>query len=178
MAPIRRIRPNKPLEPGQTTIFSTLNGGISIAQPPLPPRLGPRPKTTGQADTVLGRRMTGGPNEKQTVELFAAVQLSQYDNAEPGDLDIVNGRVIEEEEDVDDNDYTLLKRYSYTREHKLAAIDFYQLTWKELKDGTLERLSIRYCAKRLKITRKMLRSWVANREKILAQPKGTRWSRR
>jgi len=76
MAPLCRLRPNEPLEPGQTTIFGTLNGGISIARPPLPPRLGPCPKTTGQADTVLGRRMIDGPNEKQTIELFAAVRLS------------------------------------------------------------------------------------------------------
>ena len=30
MPPIPAVRPNKPLERGQTTIFSTLNGAISI----------------------------------------------------------------------------------------------------------------------------------------------------
>jgi hypothetical protein len=64
MPPIPAVRPNKPLERGQTTIFSTLNGAISI-QRPTPPRPGPRTKSTGQANTVLGRRLTGGQNEKQ-----------------------------------------------------------------------------------------------------------------
>jgi hypothetical protein len=72
MPPIPTARPNKPLERGQTTIFSTLNGAISL-QRPAPTRPGPVTKSTGQANTVLGRRLTGGPNEKQVIELLITV---------------------------------------------------------------------------------------------------------
>jgi hypothetical protein len=92
MAPVPRIRPEEPLERGQTTIFSTLNGRLSLQRPPPPPRPGPAPQTTGQANTVLGRRLVGGQNEKQVVELFALVRLAQEDDGEPRDIDIVNGR--------------------------------------------------------------------------------------
>ena len=67
MAPTPRIRLNEPLEPGQTTILSTLNGGISIQRPPPPPRPGPAPKSSSHSQTILGRRLIGGLNEKQVV---------------------------------------------------------------------------------------------------------------
>jgi hypothetical protein len=68
--------------------------------------------------------------------------------------------VEEEEEDDDDNDYEYLprRRYAYSREHKLAAIDYFQTTWRKNKDDTFERLSYRFAARKLKITRRMLRS--------------------
>ena len=58
-------------------------------------------------------------------------------------------------------EYILTKRYSYSREHKLAAIDYFQTIWRENKDGTYERLSNRYVSHRLRITKKMLCNWVA-----------------
>ena len=70
MPPIPTVRPNKPLERGQTTIFSTLNGALSLQRPAAPTRPGPTTKSTGQANTVLGRRLTGGPNEKQVIKLL------------------------------------------------------------------------------------------------------------
>jgi hypothetical protein len=75
MAPPRRLRLDEPLEPGQSTIFSALNGSLAVAQPPPRLRRGPKPKTTGHADTVRGRRVVSGANEKQTVELFANARL-------------------------------------------------------------------------------------------------------
>lgn len=107
------------------------------------------------------------------VELFAAVRLAQQDDGEPGDVDIVNGRVLPDEPEEEEYDYTPTKRYAYSREQKLAAIDYFQTTWKELKDGTHERISLRLSAKRLKVSRKLLRTWVANKEKIQNQRKGT-----
>jgi len=80
------------MERGQSTITGTLNGGLSI-QRPLP-RPGPIPKASGQANTVLGRRLIGGQNEKQVVELFATVRLGQSEDGEPGDIDIANGRLV------------------------------------------------------------------------------------
>ena len=174
MPPVPAIRPSEPLERGQTTILSTLNGGISIHRPAPTPRPGPAPKSTGQANTVLGRRLAGGQNEKQVIELFATVRLAQTDDGEPGDVDIANGRFEEDEEQEEDQyEYIPTKRYSYSREHKLAAIDYFQTTWKENKDGTPERLSLRYASRKLKINRKQLRNWVSNKEKIQAQKRGT-----
>jgi len=47
-----------------------------------------------------------------------------------------------------------------------------------LKDGTHERMSNRYAARKLKISRKLLRDWVKNHHKILNQKRGTFRARR
>jgi hypothetical protein len=75
---------------------------------------------------VLGRRLVRGANEKQVVQLFALVRLSQEEDGEPGDLDIVNNTGVDEDLDDLDFEYLPTKRYSYSREHKLAAIDYFQ----------------------------------------------------
>ena len=149
-----RIRPDTLIERGQSTITSTLNGAHSIQRPT--PRLGPTLKASGQAGTVLGRRLIGGQNEKQVVELFAAVRLTQSKDGEPGDIDIAYRRIIQEQED-EETDYIPSRRYAYSREQKLAAIDYFQTTWKQKPDGSYERMSNRYASRRLKITRKQLR---------------------
>jgi hypothetical protein len=148
MAPLPRLRAGEPLEPGQTTIFGTLNGGLSLARPPLPPRPGRAPKWSGQANTVLGRRLVGGYNEKQVVKLFATCRLIQSDTAEPGDTDIANSNVVVDEEENEDSDYKYLprQRYAYLQEHKLAVIDYFQTTWRKNKNDTFERLSCRFAA--------------------------------
>jgi hypothetical protein len=64
MAPTPRIRLNKPLELGQTTILNTLNRGLALQRSPSAPRPSPQPKSSGQANTVLGRRLIGRLNEK------------------------------------------------------------------------------------------------------------------
>jgi len=71
MVPIPRLRHDEPLPAGQTTIFSALNGSLGVARPPPPPRQGPKQKINGQSDTILGRRLVGGLNERQVVETFA-----------------------------------------------------------------------------------------------------------
>ena len=100
------------------------------------------------------------------VELFAAVRLAQQEDGEPGDVDIINGRAILKETEDEDIEYIPTKRYAYSREQKLAAIDYFQTIWKELKDGTHERISLRLASKKLKVSRKQLRNWVANKERI------------
>jgi hypothetical protein len=42
-----------------------------------------------------------------------------------------------------------------------------------LKDGTHKRISNQYAARKLKISRKLLRDWVKNHHKILNQKRGT-----
>ncbi len=168
-----RIRLDTPMERGQSTITGTLNGGLSI-QRPLP-RPGPIPKASGQANTVLGRRLIGGQNEKQVVELFATfatVRLGQSEDGEPGDIDIANRRLVQEQDD-EETDYVPSRRYAYSREQKLAAIDYFQTTWKQKLDDTYERMSNRYASCRLRITRKQLRDWVANKERIMIQKRGS-----
>ena len=123
MPSIARIRLDTPLERGQSTITSTLNRGLSIQRPT--PRPGPVPKASGQANTVLGRHLIGGQNEKQVVELFAAVRLTQSGNGEPRDIDITNRRAVQEEDD-EETDYVPSRRYTYSREQKLATIDYFQ----------------------------------------------------
>lgn len=131
MAPLPRLHAKEPLEAGQTTIFSTLNGGLSLVRPPPPLRPGKAPKWSGQADTILGRRIVGGQNEKQVVELFATVRLAQSDNAKLGDIDIANGITTFEDDKEDEFEYIPRRRYAYSREHKLAAIDYFQTTWRK-----------------------------------------------
>jgi hypothetical protein len=152
MAPIPRLRLDDTLPLGQTTIFSALNGSLGIARPPPPLRLGPKPKTTGHADTPFGRRLIGGLNERQVVKLFANSRLAA-DAGERGDEDIARGVIDVKEEDDTNNEFLpVYRRHKYTWEQNLAAINYFATTWRVLKDGTYERLSIRYATKRLKIT--------------------------
>jgi hypothetical protein len=48
------------------------------------------------------------------VELFAAVRLAQQDNGEPGDVDIINGRVLPDKPEEKEYDYTPTKQYAYS----------------------------------------------------------------
>jgi hypothetical protein len=175
MPPIPRIPPIESLEKGQTTIFNTINRQISLRRPPPPSRPGPVPRTSGQSNTILGRRLVGGTNEKQIMEMFASVHLAQGDSAEgePGDSDILYERMLNLNEGNENQDYIPRKRYSYSREQKLAAIDFFKTTWIQTKNESYERISNRYAARRLRITRKQLRSWVSNKDSILSQKRGT-----
>ena len=158
MAPTPRVRLNEPLESGQTTILNTLNRGLTLQRPPPAPRSELILKSSSQSNTVLGRRIIKGANEKQVAQLFASVRLSQHEDGEPRDFDIMNNTGVADDLEDPEFEYMPTKRYSYSREHKLAAIDYFQTTWRENKDGTYERLSNRYASRRLRITRKMLHS--------------------
>jgi hypothetical protein len=110
MAPIPRLGHDKPLAPGQATIFSALNGSLALAKAVLTPplRQGPKARTTRHS-----RRLVGGLNEKQVVETFANAQL-QLDLVELGDEDIVEG-VINDGLDDTKGDYILVyKQHAYT----------------------------------------------------------------
>jgi len=55
-------------------------------------------------------------NEKQVVE-----------DEESGDLDIINNIDVDDDLDDIEFEYILTKRYSYSREYKLTAIDYFQI---------------------------------------------------
>ena len=122
---------------------------------------------------MLGRRLIGEANEKQIVQLFTSVRLSQEEDKEPRDLDTINNTGVDDDLNDTEFKYIPTKRYSYSREHKLVAIDYFQTTQRENKDGTHERLSNRYASHRLRITKKQLRSQVTSKEKIQTQKRGT-----
>jgi hypothetical protein len=69
-----------------------------------------------------------------------------------------------------------LYRHSYSRELKLAAIEWVLNTYtKGKKDRDPNKAIIRYAAaKRLKITTTILRSWIRNRLLITSMKKGQR----
>lgn len=76
MAPgiVPAVRPNEPLERGQTTIQATLARGLTFQRPPRP---GPAAKDSSRIlNTVRGRRLIGGDNERFVQELFTSVRLS------------------------------------------------------------------------------------------------------
>jgi hypothetical protein len=111
MPPTPRLRIEEPLERGQTTIFGTLNGALSIQRPTPAPRPGPASKASGQANIVLGRRLIRGQNERQVIELFTAIRLAQEEDSEPRDVNIINGRAGPEDAEEEDIDYIPTKRY-------------------------------------------------------------------
>jgi hypothetical protein len=74
---------------------------------------------------VLGRRLIDGENKQYIIKLFATIRLTQEDNREPRDIDIINDKEVLDNED-NNFEYILSgKRYAYSREHKLAAIDYF-----------------------------------------------------
>jgi hypothetical protein len=163
----------------QTTIVAALNGSLNLSRAPRP---GPRPNPLNQLsssslnsrvgtrtvlpDGTLGRRWEGGASEQSVLALFTERRRQLADGIED----------YESELD-EDGDPIPLTRHSYTREHKLAAIDYALHTWRVNKEGKEERISYRRAAKKLGITDVTLRSWVRSRNKILLQKKGSRRAR-
>lgn len=83
------------------------------------------------------------------------MRLSQYNEAKLGDEDIANGIVVINEDsklEADEYKYILKWRYTYLREHKLAAINYFQTTWKMNKDDTFKHILARFATCKLKIT--------------------------
>jgi hypothetical protein len=100
----------------------------------------------------------GGVNDIAVTEMFRSYQHE----FRLGNLNIIG-----------DDDNEIYRRCSYTREHKLAAIDFALNTWQRQLNGTLEHVSRYYVAKRLRITPTTLGRWIKNKHRILALRRGT-----
>ena len=124
----------------QATIGTSVHTRLYIR----PIRPGPTPRSLEQhqiernrVETAGSRKMAGGPNDITVTEMFRSYQHDFSINS----LNIIG----------DDNE-EIYRRCSYTREHKLAAIDMATTTWSRRPDGSLEHISRYYVAKRLRIT--------------------------
>jgi hypothetical protein len=110
----------------QTTIVTALNGSLNLSRAPrLGPRVYPLNRLSSSslnsrvgAQTVLpngtlGRRWEGGTGEESVLALFAERRRQLADGIEAY------------ESELDEDGCPIpLTQHSYTREHKLAAIDY------------------------------------------------------
>jgi hypothetical protein len=174
------------LEKGQTTIVATVNGALATARPV---RSEPKAKTTHLTSRLPRsclprsdeeRRFIRGPNEQAVQKLFSDYRRDRGDPDDSGDSGGGDDELSDnlgpdnDDDDSDTEDHIPRKRYSYPREYKLAAINYFQTTWRKRKDGEYERLSVCRAAQRLKIDRKSLRCWILNKQYIINQPTGSR----
>ncbi|KAH9203306.1 hypothetical protein DL95DRAFT_472351, partial [Leptodontidium sp. 2 PMI_412] len=117
---------------GQATL--NLQG---LLQPPKPrSRPGPVAKhAISRSQRVLGRRYIGGVIEQETIKQLAQwrIQNDAQGVGEPGDQERAARAIIKngtEDDDIDSladsefDDYVTRKRYSYSREYKLAAVTY------------------------------------------------------
>ena len=133
----------------------TLGGLLSV----FPPRPSPRPAPIEQRrqEPAGSRHIVGGVNEIRAVEMFRSFQ-HQFSLDNP----LILG----------DDDNEVFRRCSYTREHKLAAINYALNTWERLPEGRLVHISRYYTAKRLRVTPPILTRWVKNKYRILYLKRG------
>jgi hypothetical protein len=73
-----------------------------------------------------------------------------------------------------DNPDAVLTRNSYTRELKLAAIQYATTTLVTNKKGVTKLITVYAAAKNLKITYQMMKKWIEKKDEILEQKKGSR----
>ena len=134
MAPLPKPL-SRPLPPGQMTIISTLGTGsaLGLSRPPPNPRPGPKLKHQPMIETIRGRRLISGINKQRVLYQFAKYRLRANREGEASDTKLANRLIIEDDlDDLDNNkdddnttDYKPKHRYSYTREHKLIAIEYF-----------------------------------------------------
>jgi hypothetical protein len=120
----------------QATIIASTHTRLSVQ----PTRPGPRPiplEQRSQFEPAASQRLIGGVNDIAVTEMFRSYQHK---------FRLRNLNII------GDNNNEIYRRCSYTREHKLAAIDFALNTWQRQLNETLEHVSRYYVAKRLRIT--------------------------
>jgi hypothetical protein len=159
--PARRHFFRSPSPPSPTLQQATIGTSIHTRLHIRPIRPGPAPRSLEQRprfEATASRRMAGGPNDIAVTEMFRSYQHEFNLN----DLNIIG-----------DDDEEIYRRCSYTREHKLAAIDMATTTWSRCPDGSLEHVSRYYIAKRLRITSTTLGRWIKSKHRILALKRGS-----
>jgi hypothetical protein len=110
-----------------------------------------------QIEPTGSRRMAGEPNDIVVTEMFRSYQH----NFSLNNLNIIR-----------DNNKEIYRWCSYTREHKLAAIDIATTSWSCRSNGLLKHVSWYYVLKRLRISVTNLGRWIKNKHRILALKKG------
>lgn len=158
------IRSPSPDHRQQATITASLYTRTRLGFQVPRPRPGPRPLALAERRIARGepagtRHMVGGVNEAIVLEMFRS-----YRSDFRKQLGI----------DGDDNNTAANRRCAYTREHKLAAIDYTLNTWERGVTGVLEHISRYFAAKQLKIDHTLLGRWIKNKQKILHQKRGAR----
>jgi hypothetical protein len=145
----------KALEPGQTTL-SFDSPSFALKKPGKPAK--PVQKVPAKLNC---RWLLGSPYENYLAQQFRTACIVAVDS------------------DESDPEGIALHRNSYSRELKLAAIEWATSTYRKgKKDGDPDRRITRYAAaKRLGITTTMLRTWIRNRALIASQKKGSRRNR-
>ena len=145
----------------QATIGTSVHTRLHIR----PLRPGPTPRSLEQhrierqqVEPAGSRRIAGGPNDIAVTEMFRSYQHN---------FSLNNPNII------GDDDKEIYRRCSYTREHKLAAIDMTTTTWSRRPNGLLEHVSRYYVSKRLRISVTNLGRWIKNKHRILALKKGS-----
>jgi hypothetical protein len=71
-----------------------------------------------------------------------------------------------------DDDNQVFRRCSYTREQKLAAIDYALNTWERAPGGDLVYISRYYACKQLYIVPSLLTRWIKSKHRILYLRRG------
>jgi hypothetical protein len=108
------------------------------------------PPSTSQSTPAPGRRHY----ENSLVRQFAAIHAESI-ILNPDDLDAV------------------LTRNSYTRELKLAAIQYATTTLVTNKKGVTKLITVYATAKNLRITYQMIKKWIEKKDEISEQKKGS-----
>jgi hypothetical protein len=158
----------------QQTLTFAQSGRIDANRP------GPRPKApttlspAASAALIHGtrrRRKVGGVNEAEVIEAFRSSR-AHHDAGEPDSDDSQSS---------DDNGngghHTKKTRQSYSREKKLQAINYFELTDMPGKQGEPDvPISLTLASTKLKLDRKCLREWKKQKLRILRMKKGAkRW---
>jgi hypothetical protein len=158
--PARRHFIRSPSPPSPTLQQATISTSVYIRLSIRPIRPGPRPKPLDQqphCEPSSGRWMMGGVNDISVTEMFRSYQHEFR---------------IEHPNILGDDNSEVYRRCSYTREHKLAAIQFALNTWERRPNGALDHVSRYYVCKRLRLHHTLLGRWIKNKHRILALKKG------
>ena len=141
-----------------------------------PPHISPKKTPTGpRTKSVVSRSLWASSIKKSGYSQSS--QTSFGDNTQITE----QFRLIRESADDVSNrnsdDEITRRRKSYTRENKLAAINYATTTWKTQKDGTLKLISKYEAAKNLGIDLAMLRRWLKTSSVIENMSTGIRKNR-
>ena len=146
--------------------------GVHRPGPRLQPPIQPSSARRNVVARSQSRRKVGGFNELQIIRTFEASRRRQAEELEDSNSDVS----VSDDSDQLPRKAKRLKRIGYSREKKLAAIQYYKMTdipGKKPGDPD-EPISKAYACEKLGIARKSLREWLRDEVKILNTRKGAK----